>query len=474
MGSSPHHSPQGIIVDSIHGDIRPSDIEWRVLNTASFQRLRHIKQLGMAQYVYPNATHTRFAHSLGVLGIMIRVLGVVKHKDIQPPGDDDYDNLRLAALLHDIGHYPYSHLMEKLDKVILTEEFVGDKQESKKLDASQEPFPKHDELGKTIITHQDDLLEALGGKERAEAVAALFCRSKAADPQWSKLVNSSLDMDRLDYLLRDSNATGVPYGQIDINYLLNNLEVSEKGQLGVTRKALCAAEHFLFARYFMYRTVYYHKTIFAIEEACRHLLRRIRDAGKFHFPKDGRAIQEIAKGEELLTFTDAFVDTIIREAAKLEDQVISSLARSILNRRPPKLLKAVPELGERKGHGSPALEVFKNNCRLQLKALADEHGLPLGRFLLAETQPISLTPRASLLTAEEAQNLPPEEADPDIKVFLDDQSEPVSIVDVPESLVNKCSNYHFRSVRLYFVGEGLGEGFDVDQIRGAVSDWDKS
>lgn len=426
----------------------------------------------MAHYVYPNATHTRFAHSLGVLGIMARVLIVVKKKGIDRP-EEELENLRLAALLHDIGHYPYSHLMEKLGKVKLTEELIGDKQESKQLDATQEPFPKHDELGKTIVTHQEDLLQALGGQERAEAVAALFCRSEAADLQWSKLINSSLDMDRLDYLLRDSNATGVPYGQIDINYLLNNLEVSDKGLLGVTRKALCAAEQFLFARYFMHRTVYLHKTTFALEEACRHLLRRISDARMFGFPANGKAIREIAKGKRLLTFTDAFVDDIIRKAAMEEDEVISALAGSILNRRPPKLLKEVSSLVEGEHNDSLAGTTFTINCQHQLKALADERSLPLGRFVLGETPPISLAERAHLLTAEQAQDLPPEEADPDIKVFLDDQSEPVSIVDVPESLVNKCSNYRFRSVRLYFVNEGLGKGFDVDRIREAVRNWDR-
>jgi len=469
MGSSPQNSSHRIIVDSIHGDISPSEIEWRVLDTASFQRLRQIKQLGMAQFVYPNATHTRFAHSLGVLGIMARVLGVVEQKGVKRK-EEEIENLRLAALLHDIGHYPYSHLMEKLDKVQLTEELVGDKQPRRELDASRVPFPKHDELGRTIITHQKDLLEALGGKNRAEAVAAIFCRSEGTDLQWSKLINSSLDMDRLDYLLRDSNATGVPYGQIDINYLLNNLKVSDNGRLGVTRKALSAAEQFLFARYFMHRTVYYHKTTFAFEEACRHLLRRIRDRQEFGFPVDGHAIRDIAKGEELLMFTDAFVDNIIRQAVKQEDEVISSLAQSILNRRPPKLLKEISVLDGRKDGGSTALELFKKDCRHKIKELASTRGHKLGRFLLAETPPISLAERAHFLTADQARELE-EEADPDINVFLDESGDPVSIVDVPESLVSKCSDYQFRSVRLYFVDKGIDNGVEFEEIRRVVSDW---
>jgi len=96
------------------------------------------------------------------------------------------------------------------------------------------------------------LIKAIGSKARAERVADLFSRGKAANPQLSKLISSSFDMDRLDYLIRDSRAAGVPYGLVDINYLLNSLGVSPSGLVGVSAKALPAAEQFLFARYFMH------------------------------------------------------------------------------------------------------------------------------------------------------------------------------------------------------------------------------
>lgn len=99
-----------IVVDSIHGDIRLTAREVQVIDSASFQRLRQLKQLAMAQLVYPNATHTRFAHSLGTLGIMIKVLEVAQRNKLKLKASER-ENLRLAALLHDIGHYPYSHLM---------------------------------------------------------------------------------------------------------------------------------------------------------------------------------------------------------------------------------------------------------------------------------------------------------------------------------------------------------------------------
>ena len=114
--SSMSSSKSKIVVDSVHGDIKPSLLEWKIIDTPSFQRLRKLKQLQMGHLVYPNATHTRFAHSLGVLKVMQRILEHVSANDEQK------EDLRLAALMHDIGHYPYSHLLEGVDKVVLTEE----------------------------------------------------------------------------------------------------------------------------------------------------------------------------------------------------------------------------------------------------------------------------------------------------------------------------------------------------------------
>lgn len=205
---------QRVVTDAIHGSIELTDDEWAVVDTPSFQRLRHLKQLQMAHLTYPNATHTRLAHSLGVFAVMSRVLGqAAKTLGIK---EDVQAELRLAALLHDVGHYPYSHLMERIEKVQLTEEIVagekGTPQMVLNLTDAPAPYPEHEELGKLIVTERDDLVTALGGKERARRVADLFTRSAAADPQLSKLIHSSLDMDRFDFLLRDARATGVPYG----------------------------------------------------------------------------------------------------------------------------------------------------------------------------------------------------------------------------------------------------------------------
>jgi len=470
MAFFPEGDPAGrIVVDPIHGDIRPTAREWGIVDTGSFQRLRHLKQLQMGDLTYPNATHTRFAHSLGTLGIMARILGIAERKCFRL-SVRQHEDLRAAALLHDIGHYPYSHLMEGIDKVRLTEEEVDPEGRGRR-PLKRDPYPGHAEVGRLIVMNQKDLLEAIGGKDRARSVADFFTRSKAFNPQLCNLIHSSLDMDRLDYLLRDSQAAGVPYGQIDVNYLLNNVNISPSGMLGFTEKAMPAAEHFLFARFFMHRTVYYHKTTYAIEEACRQLLRRIRDAGKHGIPHDGKSIGKLVKSSELRGFTDAFVDGIIQRAAADEDRVVRVLARAILDRRPPKLLKEVCVFEEKATQHHAGL-LFLQNCRHKLQRLSRDFSLPLGRFLLCQTPPLTLETRGSLITAGEARSLLPEEEEDLVKVFVGDE-EPRPIVEVQHSLVRSLSGCFFQAFRLYFVADHNADESILRALRQKVASWDR-
>lgn len=480
MAFSQHDSSGKIVVDSIHGDIHLTSKEVQVIDTASFQRLRRLKQLAMAQMVYPTATLTRFAHSIGALGTMIRILGVAKESGIKFDKEQE-ENLRLAALLHDVGHYPYSHLMEKVDWVELTEEWI--ERPTHVIDAAISRYPNHEEIGRLIVTSQPDLLEAIGGQERAKAIADIFTRSGAADPQLSKLIHSSFDIDRWDYLLRDSHATGVPYGKIDINYLLNNLKVSKDKVLGFKGKALAALEHFLLARFFMHRVVYYHKTTFGLEESCRQLLRRLRDTNdeKYSVPLDGEAIKAIVQEPEKLSkFTDSFVDNIIRIATTNEDGVIRALALSIQDRRPPLLLKEVPvcEETESKYHAG---KTFMQNCRTKLSSLSEEFGIPLGQFLICEPK-VNVVKRPqeeryehmARLSTEDIKKKAFEEEEEDIKVFINDEDEPTSLMDIEYSFVIKYAKYSLQLYRLYVIYEGENKDIVIAQLRDKVKDWDKT
>jgi len=325
----------------------------------------------------------------------------------------------------------------------------------------------------------------LGGHEQAKIVAEIFTRSIASDPQLSKLIHSSFDIDRWDYLWRDSHGTGVPYGYIDINYLLNNLRVSPDKILGFSHKALPAIEHFLLARFFMYRVVYYHKTTFGMEEACRQLLRRLRDGygEKYKIPSNGDEVKKLVKSGELNTFTDAFVDGIIQQAVNHEgnedkDKVIRELAYSIQSRRPPKLIKEVQVCEEsgRKHHEGTA---FFEKCRNNLKSLSEEFHIPLGQFLLCKPNvTIMKAPRQykvselTGLNADELRAKEHEEEEEQIWIFKDEKLEPESFWNLEHSLIKKCANYFVQSFRLYVVYESEDSDSVITKLSDYVKDWD--
>lgn len=471
MASSLHDDHRRIVVDSIHGDIELDQQAWRIVDTDSFQRLRFIKQLGMGHLVYPNATHTRFAHSLGVFGIMCRILDTARRNRIKVPPKLAED-LRLAALLHDVGHYPYSHLVEGVERVELAEEFVHDPHRLKRTLSSSVRYPKHVEVGRIIVTNQGDLLDAIGGPERAKRIADLFSRAATANLQWSKLINSSLDMDRFDYLLRDSRAAGVPHGAIDLNYLLNSLRISPKKLLGIDQKAMSALEQFLFARYFMHRTVYWHKTTYAFEEAARQLIRRIRDqnTGAYDLPADGTGVQDLVKSDKLRTFTDAYLDRLVDQALKDKDESIQTIARSLTARRPAKLIREVCDLQKIGSVGEKAT-AFKKDCKHRLSDLAHTMKVPLWRFMFCETPPLEWEKRSHEVPVPRARGLPSEETDELIKVFCNGESEPISLVDIEHSIISKCADFAVRLYRLYVIDDGATDEDKYESLRTTVREW---
>jgi len=480
MGSLVKPVTGKFLVDSIHGDVHLTEKEWSVIDTSSFQRLRSIKQLQMSHLTYPNATHTRFSHSIGTLAIMIRVIQLAVESGIKV-SISEQENLRLAALLHDIGHYPYSHLMEGIEKVILLEEKVATKakrEEKKHLSFQEMPYPEHVPLGVQIVRSQEDILHAIGGKKRAKAITDIFSRS-VLDAKLSTLISSSLDLDRFDYLQRDSYAVGLPYGKLDINYLLNSLKIGIKGTLGVHDRAIPAVEHFLLARYFMHRTVYYHRTTVAFEEACRQLLRRVRDKGKYGMPKDGDEINRIVSSADLFKFNDTFIDLIIREASSDEDDIIRILAKSIQERNAPKLLKEVLVL-EEKGSDSHFGLTFRDRCYSEIADFAEHTGFEIGRFLFCEPKPISFEKMPSHHTVKEYRALTSEdelkherEEEEIVQVFEGDSQTPKSLLEVKHSIIKHLSSRQFRIYRLYFVSDTDIPKSRIAELKTAVKDWDQ-
>ncbi len=245
-------------------------IAWRLLNTREFQRLRRIRQLGFSDLVFPGATHSRFAHSVGVYHVARRLADVVERRQLERDEQPDKERVRvvlLAALLHDIGHGPFSHVFEEV--------------------ASDLQLPgRHEDWGANILqddTEVNDVLREVD-EELPKQIAALL---KDKDPKdiYATIVSSQFDADRLDYLQRDRLMTGVRFARLDMDWLLDCLEVGsvtiksnndflEAACLYLGPKGLQVAEEYLEARFRMYTMVYMHKTTRAAEKMLAVLLTR--------------------------------------------------------------------------------------------------------------------------------------------------------------------------------------------------------
>ena len=230
-----------VIRDPIHGYIEIDDLAIAIIDTVEMQRLRRIRQLGFSYLVYPGANHTRFEHSLGtyhLMNVLLDRLEVAKEEEKE---------LLVASLIHDVGHGPYSHVTEPLIK-----RFTGKSHE----DIEDTIFKQDAEHSKTIAEVLEEyrldkrkIISYIKG-ERAEY---------EAERVFAKILNGEIDVDKMDYLVRDSYYTGVAYGVVDNIRLIQGLDFF-KGSLVITEKGILPAEYLLFSRFLMYPTVYNHHT----------------------------------------------------------------------------------------------------------------------------------------------------------------------------------------------------------------------
>lgn len=333
--------------DPVHGFIYLSKAEWAIVDCPTFQRLRDIRQLAMAHLVYPGATHTRFEHSLGCLhlsDLIYRAIGRQVDHDKCPDfaeafrkNDDKRERgrqlLRLASLLHDLGHTPFSHTGEGLMPEI---EVDGKRQRA-----------THEYMTARLIreTEVADKLRAEFGGESVEVVIAVATgpelaelpRGKADDRAWYRFLNDiltgELGSDRMDYLLRDATHSGQSVGLFDYRKLVDSMiivpppeESGEEHRLGLDGAGWLVGEQMVAARYLMYVALYFHKTKRIYEIHLEEFLRRWLE-GKYrqpHFP--------VEKPLEYAALTDSPVWAAIYQAAQGEDHGLKSLACPFLDR----------------------------------------------------------------------------------------------------------------------------------------------
>jgi HD superfamily phosphohydrolase len=229
------------IIDPIHDFVRVYDNELKIIDTPIFQRLRRIRQLSGAHLIYPGAQHTRFEHSLGVMHIASMAGQALAEKGIV--SSDDIQNLRLAGLLHDIGHGPFSHLFEEIFE------------EKRKI--------SHEDFGRDIIlnTKIGDIISK-NGLDKKLITKLAFGDSKLQF--MNEIISGALSADMMDYLLRDGYFTGAEHAKIDHHRLTHSLDVY-KNKLALDKSSLVNFETMMISRYQMFKAVYFHKTVRAGE-----------------------------------------------------------------------------------------------------------------------------------------------------------------------------------------------------------------
>ncbi len=307
-----------IINDPIYGFITiPDELIYDLINHPYFQRLRRIKQLGMTNLVYPGALHTRFHHAIGAMWLMVEAIKVLQSKGIDISKEEEQGAI-IAILLHDIGHGPFSHALEH-----------------------------------TIVhgISHEDISEMLMNKLNTEFEGKLSLAIKIFNDKHPKkflhqLVSSQLDMDRLDYLLRDSFYTGVSEGVISSDRIIKMLNVLNN-QLVIEEKGIYSIEKFIIARRLMYWQVYLHKTVLSAENMLVKILQRAKELAsekkelfcspalnKFLYNRYSK--KDFDKNPEVLELFAKLDDYDIFGAIKVwadnEDEILSYLCKCLIDR----------------------------------------------------------------------------------------------------------------------------------------------
>ena len=352
-------SKRKIINDPIYGFITiDNPLLFAIINHPWYQRLRRIYQMALAQMVYPGAVHTRLHHSLGAYHLITLAITDLKQKDIEISNEEEV-GAKAAILLHDIGHGPFSHALEN---VLI-------------------PDVHHETIGLQIMRKLNEEFE---GKLTTATSIFMGLYNK---PFLHQLISGQLDVDRMDYLTRDSFFTGVSEGVIGYDRILKMLTVHE-GQLMIEEKGIYSVEKFLVARRQMYWQVYLHKTVLAAEKMIVKIIQRVREIYAFHtdlklnatldYFFDGYSRMNDEALEKFCLLDDYDVMFAIKKWSTHSDKILSILCKNLLNRR-----------------------LYK--CRLQTDAF-DEHEIENKRKAIAKKFGISTEETGYFIFTGEAMN----------------------------------------------------------------------
>lgn len=338
-----------VIFDNIHGYITLNRVETRILETLYYQRLRWIRQLGFSFYIFPGATHTRHAHALGVSHVMDRILralglAVADEKFFDPRVHDDKTNfhrtMRLAAMLHDIGTFPFSHSIEMA--------YINHWRHQAHV-GKPKYFANHETLGSHIILNTDfdggitRILkeEGIDPEELSRIIAG-----KSENLLANQLMHADVDADRMDYLIRDAHHTGVKIGLYDMDFLIRALRLHVKDgeqMLCIHEDGINVVDSFLVARYFWYSQIIHEGTGYKFDllaaKICEYFLEN-----KLSYSFETLMDRVAMNPYEYFTFNDSYFMAKLHEylAGRIKHPMIGELSEMLARRIPPAQVRVAP------------------------------------------------------------------------------------------------------------------------------------
>ncbi len=439
------------ITDLVHKTIKLSNLEGSIIQTKIFQRLRNVKQLGLAHYVYPGTDFSRFSHSLGVCHITGRILNELIGKQSTQLSPEEMQKYRLAALLHDVGHYPFSHAMEEAIGNFYTQTIYEPKISDPKGEGEDQAkdFYSHEVLGKRILELDPEINKILrdAGFEPKE-IASIIRRE--GGHQFQNLISSDLDADRIDFLIRTACHTGLPFGNVDIDYLITQMLVDKNNKLCLSKKALRAADHFLLCRHFDRLQVAYHKTVVALELVLKDIIQALLDKEIIDCSKE--KLRESLRNQEWSYFDDSFVLSKIRELKKNSTEEILNLKiDSILERNPPRLVGDSEEFVDRDDKNIEDAVALANK---EVVEVSKRFSIEQERIYLWTRIKNPITAFGSHMLASKLSEHNSEDQDKYeqlIKIANDNGSDSKPITETKGSLMNVIGMKKFTSIRFYIL-----------------------
>lgn len=463
------------IADPLYGSIQLTDIEHDIIRTHTFQRLHNVKQLGQANLIFPGANYSRFSHSIGALRNAGKLLQALKKNngELQKQIESVEEKYRLAALMHDIGHFPFSHAAEvalkQLKKEMTNESYRGDR---------FEVISNHELFGELIIMNSPEIAEILERKGLdPDKVSAVFARNNTGinsdGIDLKPIISSELDCDRLDYLKRTSHFTGLPYGNVDIDYLISSVKILN-GKICFSSKATKSIDHMLLARFHDYQQVVFHKRLIPLEWSLVECIKEAARESRLYVSKT-ELLERICSGE-IRSFDDnevLYAIKAIEEEYKRphkRDSAIAFHIKAVLYGVPAEQIFSAQEYID--GSSLAIHEATKINVEEIVSQYCDANGIGSEYVYVWSSEHFISKASPSTLARDGVEGI----ENIDELVYIEENSfygEPVPLIELPDSITGILARKYLSDVRVFILPID-GYQAHVEKLKALIVDFYKS